>query len=166
MIGHDMTIAGKLVVAVLVFDLLPRVSPVWKFGTPKAHIGDQPRDERIARNDRQPDVEQMVDVGGEEGFCFHRGKELGGVDRFAVMTDTAGRFGEPGGKVRVARGDQRPAVDEYLRADLLGDRLSVGDRSHRTAGLRSRAGDSAMRCVRSNYRCRPTTEWSAARRSN
>jgi hypothetical protein len=134
-IRHDMTVARKLVVAVLIFDPLPRVAPVRKFGMPGAHIGNQPRDERIARYYRQADIEQMGDVAGEKGFCLHRGKEHGGVDGFAVVTDSASCFGQSGGKPRLARRDQRPAVNEDLRADLLGDRLSIcGDRTGPRSG--------------------------------
>ena len=74
----------------------------------------------------RPDVDQMIDIGGEEGLGLHRRQQFGGVDRLAVMADAACGFGEFGRQPRLARRDQRPAVDEDLRADLLGDRLPVG----------------------------------------
>src|SRR5206468_7012819 len=68
----------------------------------------------------------MVNIEGKEGLSLHSGQKFGGVNRFTVVTDAARRFGESRGELGLTRRDQRPAVDEYLRADLLRDRLSVG----------------------------------------
>ena len=51
---------------------------------------------------------------------------LAACDRFAVVADAAGRFGELRRQFRLTGRHQRPAVDEDLRADLFGDSLSVG----------------------------------------
>ena len=126
MIRYDMTVAGKFVVPVVILDLLPRVAPVREFRAPGPHVGDETGDQRIAGNDRQTHVDQMIDIGAEEGLGLHSRQQFGGVDRLAVMAHAACGFGEFGRQPRLARRDQRPSVDEDLRPDLFGDRLPVG----------------------------------------
>ena len=85
---------------------------------------------------RRRGVDQLLDVGLDEGLRLHRGEHLGAVDRFAVVRDAAGAAGQVGGQLGVAGRDHGPAVDEDLRADLLGDDLAVqGDRAARGAGM-------------------------------
>ena len=84
----------------------------------------------VGRDQGDGGVEQLVDVGLDEGRRLHRGDHLRAVDRLAVVADAGGPAGEVGGQLRIAGGDHRPAVDEDLGADLLGDDLAVeGDRA-------------------------------------
>ncbi len=82
----------------------------------------------------EADVDQALDVARYESLGFHRRPQLGRVDGRAVMADARRLFRECGGERGIARRDDRPAVDEDLRADLLCDRLPV-DRD-RSAGRR------------------------------
>ena len=65
-VGHDVAIARIFVVAVVVLDLLPRVAPVGQFGAPCPHVPDERGDQRVRRDHRQADLEQMIDVGRTE----------------------------------------------------------------------------------------------------
>ena len=76
----------------------------------------------------------MIDVARYEGLRLHRRPQLGGVDRRAVVADPGRLLGEPRGEGRVAGRDDRPAVDEDLRADLFGHGLAVD--ADRAAGRR------------------------------
>ena len=67
----------------------------------------------------------MFDVAGDEGLRLHRRPQFGGVDGGAVMTHSSRLLGEPRRKRGIAGSHDRPAVDEDLRADLLGERPAV-----------------------------------------
>ena len=72
----------------------------------------------------------MIDLGGQKRLRLHRREQFGRMDRFAVVADAAGGFGELRRQLRLTGRHQRPAVDEDLRADLFGDGLPIGrDRS-------------------------------------
>ena len=80
MVRDHMAIARKLGIAVAILDQLPCGQPVWIGAMPRSDIRNQSRDQTIARDHRQPHVDQVVDVGRQEGFGLHRGPELSGID--------------------------------------------------------------------------------------
>src|SRR5579883_392913 len=137
MVRDDMAIAGILIVAVARLDPLTGLAPIRILPTPSANVRDERGDGAVPRNLRQADLEQMIDVAGDEGLRLHRRPELGGVDSCAVMADPRRLLGEARGEGRLARRDHGPSVDENLRADLLGDSAPI--RRHRAARRRSEA---------------------------
>ncbi len=62
MVGHDMAVAGIFVVAVVVLDLLAGIAPVRIGLVPRADIGNQLRDQAVARDLRETGVEQVIDI--------------------------------------------------------------------------------------------------------
>lgn len=141
-IRHHVAIAGVAVVAVARGDPLARPSPVRLARVPLADVVDQAADDRVGRDESDAEIEERAQVGLREGRRFHRRQHLGTVDRRAVVADRGGAAGEVGGARRVAGRDHRPAVDEDLRADLLGDDRAV--ECDRTAGGGGRAGLQAQ----------------------
>ncbi len=124
-VRHDVAVARIPVVAVAVLDQLPGRRPVRVGPVPAANVADQPGDQAIGRDLREPDREQVVDVGRSERLGLHRGPEHGGMHRLAVMADAGGAAGEPCGEAGLAGRHHRPAVDEDLRPDLFGEGRAV-----------------------------------------
>ncbi len=67
-----------------------------------------------------PVSRSLLDVALDEGLSLHRREHLRAVDRFAVVADAGGAASDIGRELGIARRDHRPAVDEDLRANLLG----------------------------------------------
>src|SRR5579863_1261077 len=121
-----MAIAGIFVVTIAVFDFLARIAPVGMLPAPSPQIVDQGDDGAILGYLREPDLEEMIDVARDEGFRLHGRPKFRRIDSGAVMAHPRSLFGQPRRERRVARRDHRPAVDENLRADLLGDGPAIG----------------------------------------
>ncbi len=124
-VRHHVAGAAPFVVAIFRGDQFASLAPIRFGGVPGADVVDHRCDHRIGGDDAEPGVDQLVDVIFDKGLRLHRRDHLGAVDRFAVVADAGGAAGEIGRHFRIAGGDHRPAVDEDLRSDLLGNDLAV-----------------------------------------
>jgi len=136
-VGHHVAYALVVLVAVVGLQPFPRPHPVIFPGPQFAQVGDHAVDRGVGGDQAGGRVQQPVEVCLHEGLGLHGGDHLRAVDGLAVMADAARPPGQVGGQLRVARRDHRPAVDEDLGADLLGDGKPVG--GDRAAGRRFEA---------------------------
>ena len=133
-VGDHVAVAAVLVVAVALGEPFPVGAPVAVPGVPAAQVGDHSGDDGPGRNVAERAVEQPVRVPLDERHRLHRGQHPCAVDRLAVVAHPRGGGGQADGEVGIAGSDHRPAVDEDLRADLLGHHLAV--QLHRSASGR------------------------------
>ena len=146
MVRDHVASSAVLAVPVFLLDAPKGLQPVTVRRVPGSHIADQLGDYRVSRNVCEPDVEQLLDIGLNEGGGFHRGQYLGSVHGFAIVRDAAGFAREVGSQFRFTRSDHGPAVDEDLSADLLGDDLAI--RGNRPGfGRRSAVFQAKKGCV-------------------
>src|SRR5215813_13960069 len=120
-----MAVPAVLVVAIVSGDLLASLVPVRVLGVPLSDHADHPVYQAVARDAANGGIEQLIQIALDVSLRFNRGDHLRAVDRFAVMTDAARPPREIGGPFRIARRYHCPAIDEDLRADLLGHDLTV-----------------------------------------
>src|SRR5260370_1304636 len=92
---------------------------------PRSHVLDDAPDQRIPRNKTKPDIQQFLHIWLDEGLRFHRCQQFRCVNRFTVVADATRLLGEVGGLVGISRTDNRPPINEDLRADLLGHGLAI-----------------------------------------
>ena len=118
-------VAAVTVVAVTLVNAGAGLPPVAVGGAPVAHVVDDVGDQRLARDEPERGVEQMVGAGIDEGLGLHRGHHGCRVERLAVVADRAGPPRQGRGHRGIARHHHPPAVDKDLRADLLGDERRV-----------------------------------------
>ena len=167
MVGHDVAVAGELVVAVASPAICcARVAPVGPCRRRASRGRRRSAAISVSRGMTDRPVSSSWSTSARaKASASIAAQQLRRVHRLAVMADLR-RPARPARRPAPAgRGDHRPAVDEDLRADLLGHGLAVQRRSSRDAAPatpRLQAADT--RCARSSCRCRPTTGSSAPRR--
>ena len=131
-IWHHVAVAAVLVITKMGGDLLPRRPPVVSIQSmPFPNPLDHRSDERVCRDDRQAGIDQLLDIGFNEGLRFHGCQHLRAVNGHAVVGDTGRPPRQIGGKLRVAGRHHGPTVDEDLGANLLGHHLAI--QRHRAA---------------------------------
>ena len=124
-IGHHVAVAAINVVAITLCQQLAPFAPVRLLGMPFADVVDHGVDDRVLGDDRLTRVDELVDVGFDEGLRFHGRQALRAIDRLAAVADAARPACQVRRQLRIARRHHGPAVDEDLRADLLGDYLAI-----------------------------------------
>jgi len=121
MVRHHVAVASVAVIAVMGGDLGPAGVPIIVASMPGADVLHQAADERVRRQHAQADIQQPMHIALDKGLSFQRCKELRRVDRRAVVRDGGRAPRQVSRTLGVAGSDHGPAIDEDLRADLLGD---------------------------------------------
>ncbi len=125
MVRNHVAIATELVIAIVGHNLIAGLMPIVVFSVPFTDIADHAIDHRIFRDEANGGIDQHLEVALNKGLRLHSGNYLRAIDRLAIVANRCCTAGQIGGQLWITRSDHRPAIDEDLRADLLGNHLSI-----------------------------------------
>ncbi len=113
-IGHNVAVASVAVIAVTLCDTIKGVVPAGIHGMPFPHVGNDPIDQRVVRNQPDSCIQQGIDALFEKGRRNHPRDHLGTIDGFAIVADAGRAAREIRGALWIPRADQPPAIDKDL----------------------------------------------------